>query len=182
MANVHLSLWFLRLRKLKLARVQLFRVLEIKPDHTWAHWFLGQTYVLAKQYKKGIDEVTTALHISEENSLLNTSILSALGWAYALSGNHSAAERILNELKQKATTEYVFPFLLAKLCAALSKIDMAFQWLTKSYDDRDIAIVHILTDETINNLRNDKRFPELLKKMDLYNYLNHSDIKPLYDL
>jgi hypothetical protein len=74
------------------------------------------------------------------------------------------------------------PFLFSKLYAALGINEKAFWWLTKSYQDRDIAIVLILTDETIANLRSDPKFSELLKKMGLYKYMNQTDIKSLYGL
>ena len=62
------------------------------------------------------------------------------------------------------------PFLFGKVYSALAEKDKAFEWLNKAVDEKDHAILQIISDESVDNLRSDPRYRELLKKMGLYKY------------
>jgi len=122
--------------------------------------------MLDEEYRKGINLIKKALELSNEHP----PVLTALGWVYATSGNIQEANKILTRLKERSEKEYMNPFFFVIIYSALNQIDKAFKWLEKSYNDRDPAIHHLLTVETIDNLRSDPRYFEMLKKMDLFKY------------
>jgi len=165
-STIRIGIYSLRARKIKEAREKFLRAKEIESEYFFCYWMIGQTYMLDKEYDKGIELIKKALELSNEHP----PVLTALGWAYATSGNIKEANKILTRLKERSKKEYMKPFFFVIIYSALNQIDEAFKWLEKSYNERDPAIHHILTVETIDNLRSDPRYIEVLKKMDLYNY------------
>ncbi|MCK5344174.1 MAG: tetratricopeptide repeat protein, partial [Candidatus Heimdallarchaeota archaeon] len=161
--NSGLGMYLLRANQLKQAKEQVQKTLELVPNHPVSLFVLGQVYVLETRYEKGIAEIQKAFKLSGKNAMT----LTALGWAYAVSGQKKEARKVLVELKKKSEQEYVRPFSFAKIHSALGEINQAFQWLDKAYEEHDISLIHIMTDETIENLRSDPRYNELLKKMNL---------------
>ena len=93
--------------------------------------------------------------------------LSSLAWAYGISGAKDKAQELLAEVGKRARKEYVSPFLFAKIYTAINDFDQAFEWLDKMYKEHDPALVHIKTDENMQNLRSDPRYFALIRKMGL---------------
>ena len=164
--NVHLGLFYIRAKQPEKARQQFLKTLEFSTDHPWALWLLATTYALDSRYGKGIEILHNALNVAKEYS----PIIAALGWFYAMSGDKQSARKILNGLHEEAKKTYVWPFLFAKIHAALGENDLAFKWFEKAYEERDCGLSNILTDESVDCIRKDPRFDELLKKVGLYKY------------
>jgi TolB-like protein/Tfp pilus assembly protein PilF len=174
MGNLHIGMWLIRSKKFEKAREYLTKILELIPDHIWAHWFIGQSYVFESRLEDGLKEFDIALELSKDNSILYSTVLAAYGWVQARSGNKLVAEKILTDLEKKSKVEFVIPFIFVKLYSVIGKKDKAFYWLNKAYEDRDIAMVLLCTDETIDDLKSDSRYIEIIKKMNLYKYHNHN--------
>ncbi|UCG30680.1 MAG: protein kinase [candidate division WOR-3 bacterium] len=164
--HVHLGLYYIKARKPEKARQQLLKTLEFSTDHPWALWLLAITYALDSQYNKGIKLLHDALNVAKGYP----PIVAALGWFFAMSGDRTRARRVLKELHEKARKSYVWPFLFAKIHAALGENDKAFEWLEKAYQERDCSLSHLLTDESVDCIRTDPRFDDLLKKIGLYKH------------
>jgi hypothetical protein len=49
----------------------------------------------------------------------------------------------------------------------MNEKDQAFHWLDIAFEEHDMSLVHILSDETMSTLRSDPRFDLLAKKMGL---------------
>jgi hypothetical protein len=58
-------------------------------------------------------------------------------------------------------------FIIGALCAELGDQDQAFHWLNVSYQDRESDIVDLNTSFTVDPLRSDPRFAELVRKLGL---------------
>ncbi len=56
---------------------------------------------------------------------------------------------------------------LASLYARLGELDRAFAWLEKSYADRSARLTHLKIDARYDNLRDDPRFADLLRRVGL---------------
>ena len=63
--------------------------------------------------------------------------------------------------------ENIRPYLFAKIHAALGEKDRAFEWLEKAYEEHDVSLAFMLSDETLVMLHTDQRFNRLLKKINL---------------
>jgi hypothetical protein len=66
---------------------------------------------------------------------------------------------------------YISGFLFAKIYAGLRDNNRAFQYLEKAYQQHAMSLAVIFTDETVENLRSDPRFRELLKRINLDKYV-----------
>ncbi len=165
--SIHLGLFYLRARRVDEAQQHLRKTLDFSPDHPWALWLLATSYAVDARYDKCIELLNNALHISRDHAPL----ISALGWACAMAGKREEAERILNELHEKAKKSYIRPFFFAKIYAALGNNDDAFQWLERAYQERDSSLAHLLTDESVDCIRDDPRFNKLLGKIGLYKFV-----------
>ncbi len=167
MTIVQLGLWQLRAGRSQLARQQFLKALEVAPDHPYPHWLLGQVHAAESRYDEAIGEIEHADRLSHGFP----PIVAALGCAYALSSRTGDAREVLERLSEGVESgEYVRPYLVAKVHAALGEIDRAFEWLEKAYTARDSSLVQLLTDESVDPLRSDPRFDELLRRMDLYRF------------
>jgi Tfp pilus assembly protein PilF len=164
--NVILGLYYVKARQSEKARQQLLKTLEFSTDHPWVLWLLATTYALDLQYDKGIKLLNDALKGAKGYA----PIIAALGWFQAMNGDKKAARKILQELHEKAKGSYVWPYLFAKIHAALGENGLAFQWFERAYQERDCSLSHLLTDESVDCIRADPRFDELLKKVGLYKY------------
>ena len=93
----------------------------------------------------------------------------AIGIAYALMGRGDEAQEILEYLTEQSKKEYVPPSYLAALSFSLGDTDQGFEWLDKSYEDRDYFLTLFMWMPLLDifGLRSDPRYKALLKKMNL---------------
>jgi hypothetical protein len=71
-------------------------------------------------------------------------------------------------MKELSAQRYVAPYNFAIVYAGLGDKDAAFDWLTRAYNDRFyILAVYFNTDARLDSLRNDPRFEELRRKINL---------------
>jgi len=108
-----------------------------------------------------------SLAISEKASQLNRSLLAALGYAYAKSGQRQKAEAVLDQWKEIGKTKYVANYWLAIVYAALGEKEAAFAELERSYQEHDWFLQRLKVDPFMDSLRNDPRFPDLVKRIGL---------------
>jgi serine/threonine protein kinase/Tfp pilus assembly protein PilF len=162
-AYFHLGVYFLRSGMLQEAKIQFRKALDLVPNHPHGLWMLGQALVLEAYYEEGLSNIKKAYELSEGQ----TAILTGLGWSYAVSGQNDKAQKILDDLMKRAKKEYIPPFYFAKIHNGLGNKERALDWLDKAYEEHDISLVPIKTDETFDNLRSEPRFIALLEKMSI---------------
>ena len=76
-----------------------------------------------------------------------------------------AIEVSLAERKNKSS--YVSAYGIAELYADLGDKDHAFEWLNTAYQEHDFGLPDIRTDFTMDSLRSDPRYAELIRKIGL---------------
>ncbi|MCI0560933.1 MAG: hypothetical protein MN733_20805, partial [Nitrososphaera sp.] len=91
----------------------------------------------------------------------------SLAYAYAMSGKKDEAQKMLNELKERAKQEYVSPMLFSYIYLSLGEKDQVFEWLQKAYEVRDSWVIWLKVSEPFDSLRSDPRFKELMRKIGL---------------
>ena len=75
-----------------------------------------------------------------------------------------------DEKKEKTASRPVLsPHLVAEIYGALGWKDEAFTWLNKAYDEHDPQIVSLKVTPTLDPLRSDPRFIELVRRVGLPN-------------
>ncbi len=84
--------------------------------------------------------------------------------ALVADGRRLEARQVLDEMKATATVRYVKPYFLALACAALGEFDEAFAWFEKAVAERSEWLIWLATDTNLDRLRQDPRYPALLRK------------------
>ena len=83
-----------------------------------------------------------------------------------MSGHKSAAQQILDKLAELSRQRYVAPVDIEVIYAGLEERDRAFEWLEKAYEGYDPALMWYKTEPTIQNLRSDPRFADLVRRVE----------------
>ena len=144
---------------------QFQNTLELDPDFFVARWELGMAY----QQKQNYDQAASEFQKARKLSPGNTSILESLAEAYALSGKKKEALRILDQLDRLSKREFVSPYIFAELNVALENTDQAFKRLETAFDQRDNNLIFLNVDPSLQTIRSDPRFQELLRRVGLSN-------------
>ena len=160
--NVSTGLPFYWSRRYDEAIEQFRRTLELDLSFPLSHVLLGQAYV-----QKGMfDEAIAAL--SRARELDDTPRARAiLGYTLGVAGRTEEAARILSELQELASHEYVAPFFRVLIYTALGEQEQALAWLEKAYEERSEWLVWLKVDPKLDSLRSDPRFADLVQRVGL---------------
>ncbi|HUU17108.1 MAG TPA: protein kinase [Sedimentisphaerales bacterium] len=137
------------------------KTLELAPGFVIALSDLAEDYLSMSMYPEAIASVEKAMSLAGRTPLL----IAMLGRAYAISGRKDEAEILLQELKDKAKSEYVLPIYFAALYGDLGNADEAFRWLKKVYQERHFGMFSLRIPSSLKPLRLDPRFDDLLERM-----------------
>lgn len=141
---------------------QYRKTLEIDENFGLAHFQLGQVYAQKGMYQEAIAEYQKAKLLYGDPS-----VVAYLGHAYAMSGKRGAAQKILDELMERARQSYVSPDYMAIVYLSMGDKDHAFEWLEKAYEARASNLIYLKVDPVYDSLRQDPRFRHLLRRMNL---------------
>lgn len=139
---------------------QLRETLVLEPDFHSAYAWLGQVLAAKGDYEGAIAAARRSVELSN-----SPEALSLLGYVYTLAGQTDRAMRVIQELRRKSKERFVDPSLSASIYAALGRKDAAFECLERAYDCHSEAMSHLNIDWRLNNLRDDPRFDDLLKRV-----------------
>ena len=145
------------------AEKALREAVAVDPTFTYARNVLAQVLVQQKRYAEARREVEQCLAIDGRQSLH----LMALGYLDAIEGRTADAQQVLDELKDRASHQYVGPSIIATIYAALGDRDQGFEWLHRALEDRESFITYLQYDPVFDPLRKDPRYEEMLKGMKL---------------
>jgi TolB-like protein/class 3 adenylate cyclase/Tfp pilus assembly protein PilF len=140
---------------------QLQQIIEKDPNFTTAHLYLGRAFEQKKMYDQAIAEFQKA-HMSPDD----LEALAALGHAYAVSGKKAEANKILDELLKLSRERYVSPYFIATVYTGLGDKTRAFEWLDKTFEDRNEGMIWLQTEPMLDPLRSDRRFADLQRRVE----------------
>lgn len=147
------------------AMSSLGSALALNPKNALAHIWLGRCFQEKKLYPQSIDEYQRALSILPDWPVT----LAAIAYVYGALGKKDEAEKILVKLKSLSASRYVTPYGIALVYASMNEMDPCFEWLGKAYADRANWLVWLKQDPRWDPIRNDKRYQELVSKIELPN-------------
>lgn len=139
----------------------LKKTLEMDRNYSGAYWFLGFCYSAKGMYAEAITGFEEAIKLGQDAPATQI----RLGSAYAQKGNRARGQAILKQLQ--TSKEYVSPFELAILHAALGERDQAFASLEKAYAAHDVQFQFLGVSPEWDPLRSDPRFQDLLRRVGL---------------
>ena len=146
-------------RDFEAALQQCRRTIELNGNFEQAWLWGGQALEAAGRYPEAVAMLERASAISKRSAIA----LTALGRAYALSGNTVAATRIIDEVNQHHPG-YVPAYEMAKLRLALGQRAEAIRLLQRAYDERSHSLVFLAVDPQLDGLKSDPDFRALLTK------------------
>ncbi len=132
--------------------------LELDPNFVLAYFELGRAYTQKGMYDEAIAAMKDHKH---------PRIRGFLGYTFAMAGRREDAQKVLAELKGMPQRRFGDAFAMARIHAALGEKKEAFEWLSKACDERDPLVVWLKVDPTLDSLRSDPRFTQMLEDMRL---------------
>jgi TolB-like protein/Tfp pilus assembly protein PilF len=141
-------------------------VIADNPAFGRAHGELAYAYWGEHKYAEAIQEWNSASKLEGDKDYMNWAATVDAGFR---AGGWATSERKGLEVllaQRKGTGSYVSPYLIAQIYADLSDKDHAFEWLNTGYKEHDENMIKLRTDFTMDSLRSDPRYTELVRKMD----------------
>lgn len=129
------------------------------PKFRVAMGFLG----LALEQQGNIDEAIATFE--ELRGMSGGSASPNLAHALALAGRKHEAEEMLDQLLSQAQQQYVAPFGIAAVYTGLGDKGRALEWLQKSFEVRDAALIHVRWDPRFKPLHATPAFEDLVKRI-----------------
>jgi Tfp pilus assembly protein PilF len=134
------------------------KALELDPKFFLAFAELGRAYVQLKMYDEAIAVMKGQQH---------PRIRGVLGYVYAAAGRTEDAQKVMEELRGAPLRRFGDAFAMARINAALGENKLAFECLREACKERDPLVIWLNVDPTLQSLRHDPQFAEVLKEMDL---------------
>jgi TolB-like protein/DNA-binding winged helix-turn-helix (wHTH) protein/Tfp pilus assembly protein PilF len=142
---------------------QLKKILEADPQDDHAHRLLGRMQLAKGQAREAIVSLEQAASLSKRSA----DSLSALGYAYGVTGKRAQALQILRELETQSRRRYVSPIYMARVHVGLGNNQQALAWLERAYEERNFQLVGIYRWPYFEPLHSQPQFQDLLKRMGL---------------
>lgn len=139
------------------------QAVEVGPHHWPGLGRLGEAYVYDGELEKGITLLEQSRSIAPSDGWYTA----ALADAYCRAGQRAQAEEILSEVERRSHSQYVPSAVLAFTASALGQLDRAFEYFDRSLQDRDGILFLVPTERSLEPIRKDVRYAELLRLMNL---------------
>jgi tetratricopeptide (TPR) repeat protein len=139
------------------------RALALNPDYWLVHYALGLALAQKGCIEQSIASLETTLRLSPSSSLA-TGFLAA---SYARSGNPAQAEKLMDEVRERSSKQYVTPVCFGIYHAAAGQADRMFEFLQAAWAERDPYLTRMDADPYFDAFRSDARYRDLLARMNL---------------
>ena len=136
------------------------KTIEMTPNFYRAHVYLGWAYEQIGAFEAAISELRLAMELHGVGPEVT-----GIGHVYARVGRIDEANRVIAELRQRASRGYISPYAFALIYAGLNDSDNTFAWLERAYEDRTHWLVFLQVEPRFDRLRDDPRFIDLLHRV-----------------
>ncbi len=150
-------------RQYEQAVAQLLRTVELDPNYPMTYWILGLLYRDTAHYDLAISAGEKGVTLSGGSPLMRA----ALAQTFAAAGAPEKAIQIVDELNGLAKQRYVAPHFFAGIYVGLGEHDRAIEYLEKSCAEHCHWLIYLHIDPSMDDLRNDPRFQDLLRRVGL---------------
>ncbi len=137
--------------------------MDIAPRYYGPHLSLGSYYCRKGDPEKGMASLRRAMELYPDGRWVAANV----GYCHAVAGQETEARKILEELEELSSTEYVSPVGLALIHVGLGEVDDAFETLERGYEYRSIRMLMLLIDPRFWVLDEDPRFGALIERIGL---------------
>ena len=142
---------------------QAKKTYDLDPVHPIGRWILSQIYTDTGRYQEAISLSEQWLQTDPTNQFA----LRDAGVAYARAGRGDKAEEMITRFREIAKSQYIPSCRIAAIYGHLGERDKAFEELRKAFELRDWELFRLNADTYWRPLRDDPRFKEMLKRLNL---------------
>jgi TolB-like protein/Flp pilus assembly protein TadD len=161
--NCILTTTYLYARKFDKALAQGRATYDLDPNFPFAPQWLGFALIANGKYD---DAIALSRRVSPD-APFGWMASVVIGQAFASQGKKAEAEEQIAHLREVSKTRYVRPYLFASIYVALGQKDNAFAELERSFAERDCYLARIAVDPFMDPIRDDPRFKDLVRRMNL---------------
>ncbi|HXP71257.1 MAG TPA: protein kinase [Candidatus Dormibacteraeota bacterium] len=161
--NVAIGRDYYLARRYDEALEHLLQTVELDPNYPVTYWVLGLLYMTTGRSDLAIAAGEKAVTLSGGSPLMRA----ALAHSYGKAGRTKEALQILDDLTSVAKCKYVAPHFFAGIHIGLGENDLALDCLEQSYEEHSHWLIYLHIDPTMDDLRNEPRFQDLLKRVGL---------------
>jgi TolB-like protein/tetratricopeptide (TPR) repeat protein len=140
-----------------------FKIIELDPNFGAAYQYLALSYLKLGRNAEAIAAAEKAVEITKRSGVT----LGDLGHVYAATGKQAQAQAVIKELEEKYARKEAIGQDIAAIYAELGEKDKAFEWLEKDLQVQNDRLPNIRWELQFESLRDDPRFKDLLKRMNL---------------
>ena len=195
-ARAYYSHFLFMMRRPEEAMEQIERALELDPFNALFRAIYGMDLMYARRYDDAIAMLRETLRTAPNDWTALSTLRSAYHqkgmyeealeiWktSYAAKGDHEAEKalargyaeagysgalsRVAEMLIARSRTTYVTSWQIGTLYTRAGKNDEALEWLEKAYEEHDGNMPYISVDPIFDGLRDNPRFQDLLRRMNL---------------
>lgn len=168
----------------------------VDPQDSFPSYSLAQAFIISGRYDEGLQESQTTISLDDRNwwgyywravaysqkgmsaeaisagqtaAKLDESplIRGVLACALSRAGRRAEAQRMIDDLIAASKSRFISQASIAMGYAGMGETEKAFEWLDASLRSHDEQIIWIYQHPMFANLRNDPRYAELLKQLNL---------------
>ena len=136
---------------------------NVSPTFPDAHRCLAFAYWGKRMYPQVIEEWKAYGRLSGDQNESN--FASGMEQGFRSEGWKGALTKATQVRQMQRRTGYFSAYNVATLYADLGDKDQAFRWLNTAYQERDTWLIGLNTDFSLDALRSDPRFAELVRKV-----------------
>ena len=125
------------------------------------HRLLAKVYLRSGRFDDAIEASREQLRLFERSP----DELGFLGYAYGFAARTQEAKAVLEELERRQREQYVSPLSFAQVFIGIGETDQAFEWLDRTLDERNRAVLFLKQDPMYDPLHSDPRFTDLLRRI-----------------
>ena len=141
---------------------KLQAAIKVDDNIWWTYYWQGIAYSQKGMHDKAIESLQTAAKLDD-----SPVIRGALAHALARAGRKREAQHVIDDLIELSKSKFVSQSTIAMAYAGLGEKDKAFEWLDKSYESHDEAILWLKNHPMFEPLREDPRYKPMLKRLNL---------------
>ena len=142
------------------------RTIEMEPDNPEQYFGLAEALVLQGRFDEAIEARRQAHAIAGDEELAEM-FATAKGKEGYLLADSAWVQVQLVWLKARSTWAYASPLDFARAYAQLGETELAFESLEQAFIDRAPGLVFLNSDRAWNNIRDDPRFLEAVRRVGL---------------
>jgi tetratricopeptide (TPR) repeat protein len=139
------------------------KIIELDPNFAAAYQYLALSYLNQGRNAEAIAAAEKAVEIAKHSGVT----LGDLGHVYAATGKQAQALAVIKELEDKYARKEAIGQDIAAIYAGLGEKEKALEWLEKDLEVHNDRLPNIRWELQFESLRDDPRFKDLLKRMNL---------------